>query len=172
MTGKPSSFKKKVRESILQKYFPKDSSKYSVQDARNSKKSQLYAMKDHNFTFSDTYPNELKDRMLTDLKTLEDEKDMPFKEQLYNIFKKKISSNYNENSDLPGYMYPAEVEGIIANNMYKDIVSNRVERDLLPPSHADTIKYMKYVTLKLHQNKEIHPADYSSLERQLFMPFH
>ena len=69
-------------------------------------------------------------------------------------------------------MYPAEVEGIIANNMYKDIVSNRVERDLLPPSHADTIKYMKYVTLKLHQNKEIHPADYSSLERQLFMPFH
>lgn len=171
LTIQPASFAKHVRQSILQKYFPKDSRQYTVTQARNSKKSQLYTMKDHDYTFSKDYPEHLKDNLLSKLKQLDDEKNTPFKEQLYNIFKNKISSNNNESSDLPGYMYPAEVDGTVSNSMYKDIIANRVERDLLPPSHADTIKYMKYVTLKLEQNNEIHPADLSTLNHHLFTPF-
>ncbi|AXH77076.1 MAG: replicase [Cressdnaviricota sp.] len=164
---KPESFSRKLKRDILQKLFQKSSS-YSIATSRDSLKSQLYVCKDGNFQFSEEFPEKLKDSILDQLEKLNEQKSTPFKDQLINIFKNKISlhSNGRLYDDIPDdNMHPAE----ICNRIYLDINEDRISSGMLPPTHTDCIKYMKYLTLTL--NDILHPSDYEALEHFLFQPF-
>jgi hypothetical protein len=164
---KPESFSRKLKRDVFQKIWTK-SSNYSIAIAREPLKSQLYVCKDGNFQFSDTFPVEEKENILDHLQKLNEQKNTPFKDQLKIIFKNKISTNSNGRIYFDSKDIPTEAD-IICNRIYKDINEDRIMLGLLPPTHTDCIKYMKYLTIQLEDI--LHPLDYSALEHYLFMPF-
>lgn len=164
---KPESFSRKIKRDILQVEFKK-SSMYSITLARDPLKSQLYVCKDGNFQFSDDFPVEKQEFILDNLHKLNEQKSIPFKDQLINIFKNKISTNSNGRIYFDSKDIPTEASDI-CNRVYKDINEDRIMLGLLPPTHSDCIKYMKYIAITLED--DLHPYDEQALNHFLFSPF-
>jgi hypothetical protein len=164
---KPESYTRKMKRDVFQKIWKK-SSNYSIAIARDPLKSQLYVCKDGNFQFSDTFPKLEKEKILDHLENLAIQKQTPFKDQLKNIFKNKISTNSNGRIYFDSKDIPTEAADI-CNRIYKDINEDRIMLGLLPPTHTDCIKYMKYISIQLEDI--LHPYDLQSLDYYLFMPF-
>lgn len=136
-----------IRKGITKLINFNNSKQYYVGGVRDEKKCFLYTLKDLNIIEETWIDRAEYDSMMAETIRINDEKNMPMKQQLVNYIDKYRTK---DDEDMGEYIIKPDYQTVM-----KEIIKYHVSRDYLPPTPTMLLQYTIYVMQKLDLDTDL-----------------